>query len=130
MGYLDNNMPVTSGGSTALDIMNVLDILKNQDLYQERLKAIQEATKALNDGITNKRGYAIQAYTDNSYAVVTYATNEVTKYQHFEDIPRNIGEKLAMFKVIDANEPYSHLCMRCQGVDAFYIVDGETKTEQ
>ena len=82
------------------------------------------------DGIANKRGYAIQAYTDGSYAVVEYATGIVTKYQHFEDMPRNIGEKLAMFKVIDYNEPYAHLGMRCQGVDAYYIVDGETKTEQ
>lgn len=36
--------------TTALDIMNVLDILKNQDLYQQRLKELQDATRALNEG--------------------------------------------------------------------------------
>lgn len=49
MSFLQDQ-PVTGTGSGALDILNVLDILKNQDLYQERLKAIQDATKALNDG--------------------------------------------------------------------------------
>lgn len=33
-----------------LDLMNILDVLKNHELYQERLKGIQEATQTLNDG--------------------------------------------------------------------------------
>lgn len=33
-----------------LDLMNILDVLKNHELYQERLKGIQEATQELNDG--------------------------------------------------------------------------------
>ena len=49
MTYLADQQ-ATGTGSSALDILNVLDILKNQDLYQERLQAIKEATKALNDG--------------------------------------------------------------------------------
>lgn len=49
MSYLEDK-PITSGGSSALDILNVLDILKNQDLYQNRLQELKNATKALNEG--------------------------------------------------------------------------------
>jgi hypothetical protein len=34
----------------SLDILNILDVLKNADMYQERLQAIKDATKALNEG--------------------------------------------------------------------------------
>lgn len=85
--------------------------------------------KTLADAVDKKQGYAVQSYTDGSYAVVAYATNEVTKYAHFDDIPQDISEKLAMFKLIEPLEPYSHLGMRMNGVEAFYIVDGKTQTK-
>src|SRR3990167_76359 len=48
MPYLSDTQ--VTQNSTALDILNVLDILKNQDLYQSRLKELQDATRILNEG--------------------------------------------------------------------------------
>ena len=88
--------------------------------------------KALDDMVKAKRGYGIQTYTDGSSAVLSLHTSEVTKYQHFEDIPTDISEKLGMFKVINGGEPYSHLGVKLvdNGITVIYVVDGKTKTEQ
>ena len=85
--------------------------------------------KTLHDELQNKRGFGVQAYTDGSYAVYNFHNGDVIKYQHFDDIPQDISEKLAMFKLIQQNEPYSHLGMKLLE-HAFYIVDGKTKTKQ
>lgn len=117
-----------SGSGQVVLQANDATLIGNIKTADETVAQFLEA-KALADAVDNKRGYAIQGYTDGSYAVVEYATGIVTKYQHFDDIPQDISEKLAMFKVIGALEPYSHLGMRMNGVEAFYIVDGKTQTK-
>lgn len=51
MGWIrENQISGEPTSSVAMDIMNVLDILKNQDLYQSRLKELHDATRALTEG--------------------------------------------------------------------------------
>lgn len=116
-----------NGSGTITLPANDATLIKNIKHSDDNVSKYLEA-KTLADGIRNKRGYAVQAYLDGSYAIVTLATNEVTKYAHFEDIPPLIAEKLAMFKVINQNECYSHLGVKVLE-HAYYIVDGETRTE-
>ena len=107
----------------------------NNAQYTNNIKNVDDSVakyleaKALKDMVDAKHGYGVQAYTDGSYAIVSFKTGEVTKYQHFEDIPADISEKLGMFKVIAQNETYAHLGVKVLE-HAFYIVDGKTKTEQ
>jgi len=118
---LDGSGAVTLQANNAQytgNIKNVDDSVA-QYLEAETLKAMVE----------NRQGYGVQAYTDGSYAILSFKTGDVTKYQHFEDIPPDISEKLGMFKVIAQNEVYAHLGVKVLE-HAYYIVDGKTKTEQ
>ena len=118
-----------------LDGSGAVTLQANNAQYTTNIKLVDEAVskyleaKALKDMVDAKQGYGVQAYTDGSYAIVIFKTGEVTKYQHFEDIPPDISEKLGMFKVIAQNETYAHLGVKVLE-HAFYIVDGKTKTEQ
>jgi len=118
-----------------LDGSGAVTLQANNTQYTTNIKLVDEAVskyleaKALKDMVDAKQGYGVQAYTDGSYAIVIFKTGEVTKYQHFEDIPPDISEKLGMFKVIAQNETYAHLGVKVLE-HAFYIVDGKTKTEQ
>lgn len=107
----------------------------NNALYSNNTKHLDSCVanyleaKALRDELEAKRGYGVQAYTDNSYAIYNFNNGSVIKYENFDEIPQDISEKLAMFKLIQQNEPYSHLGMKILD-HAFYIVDGKTKTAQ
>jgi len=118
-----------------LDGSGAVTLQANNAQYTTNIKNVDDSVakyleaKALKDMVDAKQGYGVQAYTDGSYAIVIFKTGEVTKYQHFEDIPPDISEKLGMFKVIAQNETYAHLGVKVLE-HAFYIVDGKTKTEQ
>ena len=100
------------------------NIKHSDDVVAKYLEA-----KALYDMVQAKQGYGVQTYTDGSSAILSLHTGEVTKYQHFEDIPIEISEKLGMFKLIGNADPYAHLGVKL--VDhVVYIVDGKTKTKQ
>jgi hypothetical protein len=86
--------------------------------------------QSLLERLDRKLGYGVHTYADGSCAVLSFNTGEVDKYMHFDDVPQNIREKLAMFKVIETGEPYSHLGIKLVEHGVFYIVDGETQTEQ
>jgi hypothetical protein len=86
--------------------------------------------KSLNDAISAKRGYGVQSYTDGSHAILNFNTGEVVKYQTFDDIPQDISEKLAMFKLVRNGEVYPHLGVKLLDTpQVYYIVDGKTRVE-
>lgn len=107
----------------------------NNAQYSSNIKHSDECAakyieaQALHDMVQAKRGYGVQSYTDGSYAILSLHTDEVTKHQHFDDIPQDISEKLGMFKLIGNSEVYEHLGVKL--VDhIIYIVDGKTNTKQ
>ena len=118
-----------------LDGSGAVTLQANNAQYTGNIKNVDDSVakyleaKALKDMVGAKQGYGVQAYTDGSYAILSFKTGDVTKYQHFEDIPPDISEKLGMFKVIAQNEVYAHLGVKVLE-HAYYIVDGKTKTEQ
>jgi hypothetical protein len=116
------------GSGTVTLQANNTQYINNIKHCDERVAAYLEA-QALQDMLEAKQGYGVQAYTDNSYAIYNFSNGDVIKYQHFDDIPQDISEKLAMFKLIQQNEPYAHLGVKILE-HAFYIVDGKTKTAQ
>jgi hypothetical protein len=102
--------------------------LQNIKVTDDYVSSYLEA-KVIKDMVESKQGYGVQSYIDGSYAVLSLKTNEVNKYQHFEDLPPDISEKLGMFKLIAPNEVYAHLGVKLVD-NVTYIVDGKTKTEQ
>lgn len=114
-------------GTVTLQANNAM--YTNNTKHLDNCVATYLEAKALRDELEAKRGYGVQAYTDNSYAIYNFNNGSVIKYENFDEIPQDISEKLAMFKLIQQNEPYSHLGMKILD-HAFYIVDGKTKTAQ
>ena len=63
-------------------------------------------------------------YTNGSLAVLNFADQSVRKFKSVELLPSDIQNKLAMFKVIQINEPYAHIGCKF-GNDMYYIVAGD-----
>jgi hypothetical protein len=75
-----------------------------------------EHINELKNMVDAKLGYGVKANADNSLIVYSYATDTVQRYASYEDLPENIAEKYAVFKVLKVNEPISHIgCMLPEG---------------
>jgi hypothetical protein len=78
----------------------------------------------LNEQLKSGHGYGIATYINGSIAMLNFADMGVNKFKSVELLPLDIQSKLAMFKVIKENEPYTHLGCKLQG-DMYYIVAGD-----
>ena len=76
--------------------------------------------KTLDDHYKGNNGYGVQTRVDNSIVVYSYASDNITKYRSFDDVPTNIQEKLAMFKVLEKNEPYADFGVKFD--DGFFYI--------
>ena len=73
-------------------------------------------------------GYGVKVFVNGSLAVLNFADMSITRYKTFEALPEDIQSKLAMFKVITANEPYAHLGCKFSE-EMFYISAGDMQLE-
>lgn len=114
---LSGSGEVTLEASKSKYCSNIVALDKNVAAYLEM--------KSLDDMVKAKRGFGIQSYTDGSFVSFNFATCEIAKYQSIDDMPQDISEKLAMFKVIQTSEPYLHLGIKLLD-NLYFIVDGKT----
>jgi hypothetical protein len=63
-----------------------------------------EVAKLFKDMVVAKRGYGVKQNTDKSLVVYSYATDTVQRYESFNELPENIQQKYAMFKVLAEGE--------------------------
>jgi len=86
--------------------------LENHDKKCDEFEHVNE----LKNMIDAKLGYGVKANADNSLVVYSYATDTVQRYASYEDLPENIAEKYAVFKVLKQGEAISHIgCMLTEG---------------
>jgi hypothetical protein len=88
-----------------------------KDLQQHDKKCDEfEHINELKNMVDAKLGYGVKANADNSLVVYSYATNTLQRYASYEDLPENIAEKYAVFKVLKQGEAISHIgCMFTEG---------------
>ena len=79
-----------------------------------------EVAKQLKDMVIAKKGYGIKTNTDNSLIVYSYATDTVQRYESFYELPENIQQKYAMFKVLKHDEAIATI--GCHYGDGFSFV--------
>ena len=107
----------------------VLDASKSK--YCNNIKHLDKTAatyldfKVIDDMPKNKRGYGVQGYTDGSFAVLSFATQDIAKYSSIDEMPQEMAEKLSMFKLIGVGEPYPHLGVKLLE-HLYFIVDGKT----
>ena len=82
----------------------------------------------LNDQLKGGQGYGVSVYSNGSLAVLSFADMSINKFKGFDAVPNDIQSKLAMFKVIGVNEPYTHLGCKFTA-EMFYIVAGDMNLE-
>lgn len=84
--------------------------------------------KALQDMIENKQGYGLSLYTNGSCAMYDFSTDSVRRYKSTDELPDVVQTRLAMFKVIEINNPHSAFgCMLPD--EMYYIVSGELQVQ-
>jgi len=93
---------------------------------KEHDKACEEyvVSTFLIEQLKSGHGYGISVYSNGSLAMLNFADMNISKFKSMELLPLDIQSKLAMFKVIKENEPYTHLGCKFQG-DMYYIVAGD-----
>ena len=93
---------------------------------KEHEKSCEEFVIAsfLNEQLKAGHGYGMSIYSNGSLAMLNFADMNISKFKSMELLPLDIQSKLAMFKVIKENEPYTHLGCKFQG-EMYYIVAGE-----
>jgi len=67
-----------------------------------------------------KLGYGVIAKADNSLVLYSLAFDSITHYKHYDDLPKGIQEKFAMFKVLNENEGYGHI--GCKFKDGLFFI--------
>jgi hypothetical protein len=78
--------------------------IKNLDAHDKKCEAFEHIS-ALFHMVKAKLGYGIKTNPMGGLVVYDLATDTITKYGSFSDLPENIQHKYAMFKVLSYNEP-------------------------
>ena len=61
--------------------------------------------KKLYDMMLAKQGYGTLQNTDKSITVYSFYSDHVLRYNSYDDLPENIAEKYAVFKILGTHEP-------------------------
>ena len=101
--------------------------VKNLDKHYEDCDNYLVARK-LHDMQSHKLGYGVSIYSNGSLAIYSFNTQVVTKYKSLDEVPTDVQEKIAMFKVINVDEPYEHLGCKFDN-EMLFIVEGKTAVE-
>ena len=106
-------------GDTMVAMPVKIPSVQDQEKLFSKCDGVLQA-KTLDDHYKGNNGYGVQTRVDNSIVVYSYASDKITKYRGFDDVPTNIQEKLAMFKVLEKDEPYADFGVKFEA-GFFYI---------
>lgn len=96
-------------GKTTFEMPVKLNSLTDMDEHYRRCERARHLI-ILNQMRVDNEGYGIQVLPDGKVVCLSYGTEKtVKKYASFDDLPSNVSEKLAMFKILNVGEAYSHL---------------------
>lgn len=93
--------------------------VKDQDSLFNKCEAVLQS-KSLDDRFQSKQGYGVHVRQDNSIVIYSYASDKVSKYPSFDEVPTEIQTKLGMFKVLDAYEAYADFGIKFD--DGFFYI--------
>jgi hypothetical protein len=96
-------------------LMSVSDL----DEHHRRMEQLMNITK-LNMMYEGKEGYCIHVQPDERIVCHSLADGSVHKHASIDELPKDVAEKFAMFKIIPENEPYSHLGVKLR--DNFFFI--------
>lgn len=67
------------------------------------------------------KGYAVEQRTDGAYVVITLDNNAVKKYMSYDELPKDLQDKIGVFKVLNVNECFAEYGVKVDD-NHYYIV--------
>lgn len=89
------------------------------DEHHRRMEQLMNITK-LNMMYEGKEGYCIHVQPDERIVCHSLADGSVHKHASIDELPKDVAEKFAMFKIITEDEPYYHLGVKLKN-NFFFI---------
>jgi hypothetical protein len=114
-------------GEATITIPSVLKSVKDSKNHNKSCECFTTSS-FLHMQLKSNAGYAVKSYPNGAFVVLRLVDRTIKKYASFDLLPDDIQNKLGMFKVIPANEPYAHLGCRFDE-DMYYIVAGDMQLE-
>lgn len=93
--------------------------VKDHDSLFNKCESVLQS-KTLDDRFQSKQGYGVHVRQDNSIVIYSYASDKVSKYPSFDEVPTEIQTKLGMFKVLDSYEAYADFGIKFD--DGFFYI--------
>lgn len=95
-------------GKTVVEMPVKLKSVRDYDEYLRRCEQF-ECVNSLWDSFQAREGYAVKVLDDGKIVCVRIEDSVVVKYADIESMPSDMANKFVMFKVINENEPYTHI---------------------
>jgi hypothetical protein len=120
MGYAMKAYEAHLKGATEVTMPVKLVSVGDLDEHHRRMEKVMSLTK-LTMMYESKTGYCIHVQPDEKIVCYSLAEDVVRKYASFDELPKEVAEKFAMFKIIPENDAYEHLGVKLKN-DMFFIV--------
>jgi hypothetical protein len=120
MSYAEAAYQAHLEGKTTVELPVKLKSVSNYEEYLRRCSEYQCASYLMRS-FTDKLGYAVKVLDDAQIVTINLESDGVTKYKSFDELPSEIANKFAMFKVIKEQEPYEHIGVAL-GEKFYYVV--------
>jgi hypothetical protein len=107
-------------GKTTVEMPVKLASVRDYDVYITRCAELDCVTNIW-DAFQAKEGYTVKVLEDGKLISVNLSDSTITKYDNIDAMPTEIANKLVMFKVLKADEPFEHLGVMFEN-NFFFIV--------
>ena len=119
MSYAEAAYKAHLEGKTTVEMPVKLSSVSNYEDYLHRCGEYQCASYLMKSFV-DKLGYAVKVLDDGQIVVINLESDAVVKHKAFDELPSEIANKFAMFKVLKEHEPYEHIGVYLG--DKFYYV--------
>jgi hypothetical protein len=107
-------------GEATLTIPSALKSVKDSKNHDKNCETFTTSS-FLHEQLKSNAGYAVKSYPNSSFVVLRLVDRAIKKYASFDLLPEDVQGKLAMFKLLNVDEPYAHLGCKFSE-DIIYVV--------
>lgn len=93
--------------------------VKDMEEYYKKFDAFDEAI-AVMEKLNTNQGYGITTEADGKVVCYDYLHQTVKKYRDFDDLPKEVADKLSVFKLLEVDEVFRDYGAKLQ--NGFYFI--------
>ena len=107
-------------GATEVAMPVKLASVNDLDEHHRRMEKVMSLTK-LSMMYESKTGYCLHVQPDEKIVCYSLVEDTVHKHASIDELPKDVAEKFAMFKILPENDAYEHLGVKLKD-NMFFIV--------